>query len=650
MSYTRKKSVLKNCKKKTRTRSKTGIRIRSKLKSRTVKKSRRKIRKTRKDGLNFDWIYKSSPSPSSPSYVTNQSFYEAILIGNLTYIKLLLNSTVEKLDINTLNYWGEIYVPLLLAIKNDKFDVIKLLVEYGANINQADKKGKTPLMLACELKRIEIIKYLKDLSAIGECDIGPAKRLIQPKNILLVEPTSSTVVIYPKESETEFDSTKTVGVIYRTYFDLLTKGLQRGAVENKMISVGINPAILDLDTTKPVPNTFSTVYKKPEIKKVERVYNIGETADSKFWEESDIIVEKILTHDKIAEFKKNYVTKELKLKTINTPTENKIVPLLNIDSKYIQPIMIGYKKIISNIPVGVNSIDYIKNLIKGNLVNSSIDELILGVLSDIIPHTKKDDKTVPDMKEINKILNINKDTKDKIENKFILGYELFIYNILQIDSIYERIIVLQFKLSFTGIIKNITYQLDILNKTFIMLQSSTELKIILHILQKLLSQGGHKGGFSLTTLPTILDYKSTSDKNKTILMFLIDTLTATSNVINFETLTKLSDIVNTTLTYNLTDISKTLSELKNATKLVEKIEDQNRTYENYLLIQKEISLVELKYTDTTNNYIKLLNIYGEPEKAPDQRVYLIKINDALVKLKDALVKISNRHFKNSHIA
>jgi ankyrin repeat protein len=49
--------------------------------------------------------------------------------------------------------------PLCLAISNGEMDLIKQYVEYGVDVNQ-ESNGITPLMLASQYNKVEIVKYL----------------------------------------------------------------------------------------------------------------------------------------------------------------------------------------------------------------------------------------------------------------------------------------------------------------------------------------------------------------------------------------------------------------------------------------------------------------------------------------------------------
>ena len=56
--------------------------------------------------------------------------------------------------------------PLIAAIKKGYVDVVKLLIEYGADVNYTDKRGKKPLYYAINSsKKNEIIKLLVDEGA-----------------------------------------------------------------------------------------------------------------------------------------------------------------------------------------------------------------------------------------------------------------------------------------------------------------------------------------------------------------------------------------------------------------------------------------------------------------------------------------------------
>ena len=44
-------------------------------------------------------------------------------------------------------------------------DIVKILIEYGANINKAAEFGTTPLQIACTWEQYDIVKYLLEHGA-----------------------------------------------------------------------------------------------------------------------------------------------------------------------------------------------------------------------------------------------------------------------------------------------------------------------------------------------------------------------------------------------------------------------------------------------------------------------------------------------------
>ena len=93
------------------------------------------------------------------------SIHIAVLIGHQGILKILLEySSKEIINFNNKN----IESPLHLAIINNDFSIIKLLVESGANINQKNKEGYTPLDISKNIESNQYINtYLIDKGAIS---------------------------------------------------------------------------------------------------------------------------------------------------------------------------------------------------------------------------------------------------------------------------------------------------------------------------------------------------------------------------------------------------------------------------------------------------------------------------------------------------
>lgn len=78
-------------------------------------------------------------------------------------IRLLLASGCKPTGAN----YSDGRTPLYFAIENDKPDLVRLLIEHGADVNAKilPKKKVSPLSFAKELKRKEIVKILKQAGA-----------------------------------------------------------------------------------------------------------------------------------------------------------------------------------------------------------------------------------------------------------------------------------------------------------------------------------------------------------------------------------------------------------------------------------------------------------------------------------------------------
>ena len=86
--------------------------------------------------------------------------------GNLDIVKLLIE---RGADINQVDKNGN--GPLMPAIYFKKLDVVELLIKKGADVNQVNKNGKTPLNYAISNKSLpiddQIIQLLSTASGSG---------------------------------------------------------------------------------------------------------------------------------------------------------------------------------------------------------------------------------------------------------------------------------------------------------------------------------------------------------------------------------------------------------------------------------------------------------------------------------------------------
>ena len=104
-----------------------------------------------------EYFLKTGISIDAPQKYTeeNTPLTAAIEFNNLDMVKFLVE---HGADIN-----GREFSPLLTAtyLGNRTFDIVKFLVEHGANVNVRSKHGETPLYNAfCNSDGIEMVKFL----------------------------------------------------------------------------------------------------------------------------------------------------------------------------------------------------------------------------------------------------------------------------------------------------------------------------------------------------------------------------------------------------------------------------------------------------------------------------------------------------------
>lgn len=87
---------------------------------------------------------------------SEQEILEAVRDGDITTLKKLLK---PKTNLDFVN--SKEMTPLMMASADNNLEIVKMLVEAGANINQKNKEnGKTALMYAAALGYLEVCEYL----------------------------------------------------------------------------------------------------------------------------------------------------------------------------------------------------------------------------------------------------------------------------------------------------------------------------------------------------------------------------------------------------------------------------------------------------------------------------------------------------------
>ena len=90
----------------------------------------------------------------------NDEFIRSCASGNLVQARELI---AKGADINYKDHCS--YTPLMIACSANKFDIVKLLLEYKADATLSDNLGFNALLLACFIQKLEIIRLLLENGA-----------------------------------------------------------------------------------------------------------------------------------------------------------------------------------------------------------------------------------------------------------------------------------------------------------------------------------------------------------------------------------------------------------------------------------------------------------------------------------------------------
>lgn len=91
--------------------------------------------------------------------------------GDAKIMKIILN---DKADVNIADYYGK-WTPLMGAASRGRTDLVKMLLDRGADVNMFTIDQDTALMWACQEGHIEVVKMLLDAGAdihVRECIFG----------------------------------------------------------------------------------------------------------------------------------------------------------------------------------------------------------------------------------------------------------------------------------------------------------------------------------------------------------------------------------------------------------------------------------------------------------------------------------------------
>jgi uncharacterized protein len=80
-------------------------------------------------------------------------------VALITFTSATFATTVFTVPAKTTNSPYGKSTPLCIAIQKGEIDLVKKLIEYGADVNEKSS-GMTPLMVAARYNKVEIIRFL----------------------------------------------------------------------------------------------------------------------------------------------------------------------------------------------------------------------------------------------------------------------------------------------------------------------------------------------------------------------------------------------------------------------------------------------------------------------------------------------------------
>ncbi|WP_210359943.1 ankyrin repeat domain-containing protein [Borreliella garinii] len=116
--------------------------------------------------------------------IKNDLFIISVFFDNKKGVLIALNLGAE------INLKHKIS-PISISIINNKFEIIKILVDYGIGLNQIDDTGHSPIFWAIYTNNEKVFEFLKESGADLSCTLEnrktPMQAAIETENIKLIE-------------------------------------------------------------------------------------------------------------------------------------------------------------------------------------------------------------------------------------------------------------------------------------------------------------------------------------------------------------------------------------------------------------------------------------------------------------------------------
>ncbi|EAX88109.1 hypothetical protein TVAG_422640 [Trichomonas vaginalis G3] len=130
-------------------------------KSRALKKAELRISQLRD-------LFKLAQKGQSGKLLSDMNVIDAVKSGNLEAVRILCGNDPSNLEVSDAEYES---TPLHWAAGWGMYDIVKLLLDFGADINARNKVGHTPLLCAVFDNQLECARLLIDRGAdVNDCD------------------------------------------------------------------------------------------------------------------------------------------------------------------------------------------------------------------------------------------------------------------------------------------------------------------------------------------------------------------------------------------------------------------------------------------------------------------------------------------------
>lgn len=107
------------------------------------------------------------------------NIYEGAMLGDITYVSQFANQSTIN------NYFGrDANTPLTGCVKKGNAEMTELLLKKGANPNMANRLGETPIILAVKSQDLNIVKLLAQYGA----DLSSRRQAMYPNQLTLESP------------------------------------------------------------------------------------------------------------------------------------------------------------------------------------------------------------------------------------------------------------------------------------------------------------------------------------------------------------------------------------------------------------------------------------------------------------------------------